>query len=258
MIADIAYLSPFAFKFFKGFAIGAYNLSKRGYETVTAFTENGWVKLKDYYAKVKQTLAKGGVVVEELESVGGLSDLLRNPTFKALYEPLENGTLIRKYSQYAVTTAEEASLKLYIQEYYYTEFNKALAGEISMTAEYAAMKSLIISAATKLPKEVGRIVFRGAGATESAFARTLTKGQSFNFGGRVTSSAITEYTADLFRRGRNGDIIWKIESKNGVNLSSINPSEGEIIFKPNTQFELIDIVPSATTPNVQIYKIREL
>lgn len=65
-IADIAYLSPYALKFFKGFAKGAYNLSKRGYQTVSAFTQNGWVKLKDYYAKVKERLGQSGVILEEL------------------------------------------------------------------------------------------------------------------------------------------------------------------------------------------------
>jgi hypothetical protein len=258
MIVDFAYISPYAFKFFKGFAKGAYKLSKQGYQTVVAFTEKGWTRLKDFHAKIKERLGRSGVVVEELETVGGLNDLLRNNAFKTLYEGLENGTLVRKYSQHAVSSAEEASLKLYIQDHYYTELNKALAGEIAMTTEYAAMKSFILSAIGKLPKEFGITVFRGAGATESAFAKTLVKGQTFNFGGRITSSSTNESTADLFRRGRNGDIIWQIESKNGVSLNAINPGESEVIFKSNTQFELVDIIPSTTTPNVTIYKIREI
>jgi DNase/tRNase domain of colicin-like bacteriocin len=113
MIADIAYLSPFAFKFFKGFAIGAYNLSKRGYETVTAFTENGWVKLKDYYAKVKQTLAKGGVVVEELAAVGVgkaalLNKLISNPNVSGFVSRLDDVTdaeLIQKIDEIVTNDA---------------------------------------------------------------------------------------------------------------------------------------------------------
>jgi hypothetical protein len=78
MIADIAYISPHALKFFKGFARGAYNLSKRGYQTVSAFTENGWVKLKDYYKKVKERLGRSGVVVEDLVTSPSLLDGVYN------------------------------------------------------------------------------------------------------------------------------------------------------------------------------------
>lgn len=88
--------------------------------------------------------------------------------------------------------------------------------------------------------------------------KTLIKGQKFNFNGRFTSSSIDDSTADIFRRGGNGDVIWQIESKTGVDLKVINGSESEVLFKPFTQYELIDIIPSTKTQNVLIYKIKEL
>jgi len=202
--------------------------------------------------------AKGYLKWKALQGAGSLDDLLKNASFKALYEPLENGSHIRKYAQFNVTAAEEASLKLFIQDNYYANFNKALAGEISMTAEYSAMKDLMMSACSKLPKQVNVTVFRGAGVIESNFANGLVKGKKFNFEGRFTSSSIDDFTADIFRTGGNGDVIWQIESKTGVDLKLINSSESEILFKPYTQYELIDIVPSTKTPNVFIYKIKEI
>jgi hypothetical protein len=202
--------------------------------------------------------AGGYLKWKAVNSGGSLSDLLKNSKFKAIYEPLENGNLLRKYAQYNITTAEEASLKLFIQDDYYTNFNKALAGEIPMTAEYSTMKDLMISAHSKLPKQIGVTVFRGAGTSESIFAKSLSRGQKFNFEGRFTSSSIDDFIANDFRRAGKGDVIWQIESKTGVDLKLINSSESEVLFKPFTKYELIDIVPNAKTPNVFIYKIKEL
>jgi len=210
---------------------------------------------------------KAADILPHIEKVDGVmlrlgesakNELLKNPSFKAIFDPLENGSHARKYSQYNVTVAEEASLKLFIQDNYYSSFNRALAGEIPMTDEYSAMKELMILAHSKLPKQIGVTVFRGAGKTESVFAKNLVKGQKFDFQGRFTSSSLDDYIADLFRRGNQGDVIWQIESKTGVDLKDINSSEAELLFKPRTQFELIDIIPSTQTPNVFIYKIKEL
>ena len=218
------------------------------------------------YAKVKQIMTQSGFSDDAsdafcrrfgLQIIGSLDDLLKNPIFKGIYEPLENGSLIRKYAQYRVSTAEEASLKLFVQDNYYANFNKALAGEIPMTVEYGAMKSLIISAHSKLPKYIGT-VYRGAGKTESAFAKTLSPNQTFNFNGRVTSSSIDDFIADDFRRGGLGDVIWEIQSKTGADIKLINSAESEILFKPFTGYKLINVVSSTKTPNVLIYKIIEL
>lgn len=140
--------------------------------------------------------------------VGSLESLLNNKIFREIYEPLENGNHIRKYKQYDVSILEEAALKLYIRDDFYFNFNKALSGEIIMTTEYSVMRELLISAYSKLPKQINIIVFRGAGGKESFFAKNLVIGQKFDFGGRFTSASIDDYTADLFRRGNNGDIIW--------------------------------------------------
>ncbi|QYS90115.1 ADP-ribosyltransferase domain-containing protein [Flavobacterium davisii] len=127
-----------------------------------------------------------------------------------------------------------------------------------MTAEYSAMKDLMMLACSKLPKQLNVTVFRGAGLTESNFEKTLIKGQKFNFKGHFTSSSIDDFIADDFRRVGNGDVIWQIESKTGVDLKMINSSESEVLFKPYTQYELIDIVSSTKNHNVYIYKIKEL
>ncbi|OWP87139.1 hypothetical protein BWK60_05250 [Flavobacterium covae] len=210
-------------------------------------------------SKIEEIKNAGGYIKwKNATGSGSLDEMLKNSLFKTLYEPLENGSLIRKFAQFNVTSAEEASLKLFIQDNYYANFNKALAGEISMTTEYSAMKDLMMSACSKLPKQLNVTVFRGAGLTESNFAKTLIKGQKFNFNGRFTSSSIDDSTADIFRRGGNGDVIWQIESKTGVDLKVINGSESEVLFKPFTQYELIDIIPSTKTQNVLIYKIKEL
>ncbi|MBF7089963.1 hypothetical protein IUY40_00165 [Flavobacterium sp. ALJ2] len=137
-------------------------------------------------------------------------------------------------------------------------FNNALSGQIPMTSEYIAMKELMIFACSKLPKQIGINAFRGAGLTESNFAKTLIKGQKFNFGERFISSSLDDYTADIFRRGHKGDVIWQIESKTGIDLKLINGSESEILFKPFTQYELIDIIPSTENQKFFIYKIKEL
>lgn len=233
-------------------------------------TENGVVKnadenLDDLTTKTKENEVVpskengklGESSLKELSETENLEDLLKNPDFKVIYAPLENGTKIQKYAQYNVTIAEESALKLYIQEGYYANFNNALAGQAPMTPEYATMRDLLISAHSKLPKEA-RVVYRGAGITESNFAKGLTKGQKFDFEGRFTSSSTEESIADLFRRGKQGDVVWQIESKTGIDLGLINSSEAEILLKPYTQYELIDIIPNSKDPNVFIYQIREL
>ncbi|SHL18219.1 ADP-ribosyltransferase domain-containing protein [Flavobacterium chilense] len=201
----------------------------------------------------------GYVKWKSLSGVGEKFDnLLKNTSYNSIYEPLKNGSHIRKYANYNISIAEEAAYKLFIQDNYYSNFNKALSGVISMTPEYTEMKDLMLSAYSKFPKQIGINVFRGAGASESNFAKKLVKGQKFNFEGRFTSSSLDDYTADIFRRGNKGDVIWEIESKTGVDLKLINGSESEILFKPFAQFEVVDILPSTTTPNVFIYKIKEL
>jgi hypothetical protein len=201
---------------------------------------------------------KIGKLFTERIGAASLEDLLKNSKFKDIYQPLETGAHVRKYLQYNVTTSEEAALKLFIQDDYYAAFNKALVGDIPMTAEYAAIRDLMISAHSKMPKQVGLKVFRGAGSSESTFAKNLVKGKKFTFNGKFTSSSIDEYTAETFRYSGKGNVIWEIESKTGVDLKLINSAESEILFKPNTQFELIDIVPSSKTPNVFIYRIKEI
>ncbi|MDN3693622.1 hypothetical protein QWZ06_15660 [Chryseobacterium tructae] len=117
-------------------------------------------------------------------SLEDFSNLLKNPKFKQIYEPLENGSHVRKFGD-KITIAEEASLKLFIQDNYYSDFNKALAGEIPMTSEYKEIKKLMESAQSKLPKYNGT-VFRGAGKAESDFAKKINVGEEFDFKGRFT------------------------------------------------------------------------
>jgi len=102
------------------------------------------------------------------------------------------------------------------------------------------------------------IVFRGAGSTESAFASNLVDGQTFNFNGRFTSSSFDEYTADLFRQGNGGNVMWEIESKIGVDIKKINAGESEVLFKPFTDYELLKVAPYASNSEVLIYTIKEL
>jgi hypothetical protein len=146
---------------------------------------------------------------------------------------------------------------LSLQDNYYEKFNKALAGSIPMTNEYYAMRELMNSAHIKLPKYRG-IAYRGAGKTESSFAKTLIEGQKFDFNGRFTSSSLEAFIADNFRYGGQGDVIWEIESKTGVDLAKINSSESEILFKPYTNYQLIKIEKSNKNNDVFIYKIKEL
>ncbi|WP_291286251.1 hypothetical protein [Flavobacterium sp.] len=253
------------------------DLSTSGTEFKTVVKEsdgfNAWLILNNEAPTLRTNIEELKLVsknLEEIDKVGGylkwkslsvtvekLDNLLKNTSFNAIYEPLKNGSHIRKYANYNISVAEEAAYKLFIQDNYYSNFNKALSGGIPMTAEYTEMKDLMISAYSKFPKQIGINVFRGAGLSESNFAKTLVKGQKFNFEGRFTSSSLDDYTADIFRRGNKGDVIWEIESKTGVDLKLINGSESEILFKPFVQFEVVDIVPS-TTPNIFIYKIKEL
>jgi TANFOR domain-containing protein len=192
------------------------------------------------------------------EKWGSLEDLLLNIKYKSIYDPLLNGSNIRKFAQYNVTIAEEAALKLYVGEDFYANFNKAMAGEIGITSEFEAVKRLLISAHSKFPKVVDINVFRGAGVSESQFAKNLSLEQEFDFKGRFTSSSNNEFTADLFRQGRKGDVIWKIKSKTGIDLQAINPDEAEIFFNTMTKFKLKRISPSITNPSVKIYEIIEL
>lgn len=188
--------------------------------------------------------------------ISSLDDLLKNPKFKQIYEPLENGSHIRKFGD-GVTTAEEASLKLFIQDNYYSDFNKALAGEIPMTAEYNEMKKLMESAQSKLPKYNGT-VYRGAGKAESDFAKTLSVGEDFDFGGRFTSTSTEVYIASDFMRGNNGSVMWEIEAKLGTDLKSINSSEFEVLLRTNSKYKLVEIKNHPTSSDVKIYKIKEL
>ncbi|WP_312298280.1 fibronectin type III domain-containing protein [Chryseobacterium sp.] len=183
------------------------------------------------------------------------NELLKNPKFKQIYEPLENGSHIRKFGD-GVTVAEEASLKLFIQDNYYSDFNKALAGEIPMTAEYNEMKKLMESAQSKLPKYNGT-VFRGAGKAESDFAKSLSVGQDFNFNGRFTSSSVSESEAGMFMYGGKGDIMWKINSKSGTDIRVINPKEQEILLRSNAKYKLESITPKEGNSTVLIYEITE-
>jgi hypothetical protein len=185
------------------------------------------------------------------------SNLLDNASYKSVIDPLISGAHV-KLLGHGVNNAEEAAMKLFIMDNYYRNFNKALSGEIEMKPEYFAMKELMESAHSKLPKVDGPIVFRGAGADESTFAGNLLNGQTFNFNGRFTSSSYDEFTADMFRRGNGGNVIWRIEPKTGVDIAKINASESEVIFKPFTNYELLNIEPSASNPQVLFYNIKEL
>ncbi|WP_326983252.1 hypothetical protein VUJ46_01520 [Chryseobacterium sp. MYb264] len=185
------------------------------------------------------------------------NELLKNPKFKQIYEPLENGNIGRKYITHNVTSAEEASLKLFTQDDYYNNFNKALTGEIPMTTEYTEMKKLMESAQSKLPKYNG-VGFRGAGIAESAFAKKLSVGQEFGLGGKFVSSSTEKHIAGQFAAGSKGDVIWEITSKTGTDLSAINPSEAEVLFKPSTKFKVVEIVQHDEIPSMTKYKIIEL
>lgn len=234
---------------------------------------NAWLVLNNEAPNLRANIDALTLVsknLEDINKVGGylkwkslngtekIDNLIKNTSFNAIYEPLKNGSHIRKYENYNISIAEETAYKLFIQDNYYSNFNKALSGGIPMTPEYTEMKELMISAYSKFPKQIGINTFRGAGLSESNFAKRLVKGQKFNFEGRFTSSSLDEYTAVIFRRGNNGDVIWEIESKTGVDLKLINGSESEILFKPFAQFELLDIISSTTDPKIFTYKIKEL
>lgn len=182
MIADFAYISPYAFKFFKGFARSTYNLSKRGYQTITAFTENGWVKLKDYYAKVRETLAKNGIVVEELSNSASLLDIIYN-TQKAVVTQWKNiistATNIRKgnfgemASDMTLTEKGYEALHTRLQtideptrqgidgvfkkgnEYFIVEAKYKGTATLSMTADGKQMSDTWINGSNRLRNAVG-------------------------------------------------------------------------------------------------------
>jgi len=80
---------------------------------------------------------------------------------------------------------------------------------------------------------VNKLLYRGAGEKESIFAKALKEGDDFDFSGRFTSSSDEFSEANLFRRGGKGDVIWEIQSKTCVDITKINSSEAEFLFKPD-------------------------
>lgn len=183
--------------------------------------------------------------------------LLQNPQYSNILDPLTSGAH-NKLLGHGVNNTEEAAMKLFKGDDYFRNYNKALAGDLPMTPEYHAMKVLMEAAHTKLPKVNDAIVFRGAGSSESEFASNLVEGQKFDFEGRFTSSSFDEFTADLFRRGNGGNVIWRIESKTGVDIKKINAGESEVLFKPFAKFELLNVTRSSSNSEVLIYSIKEL
>jgi hypothetical protein len=191
MIADIAYISPHALKFFKGFARGAYNLSKRGYQTVSAFTENGWVKLKDYYKKVKERLGRSGVVVEDLVTSPSLLDGVYN-TQKTIVNQWKNviaaESNIRKgnfgeiTSDMTLTEVGYESLHTRLQtidaptrqgidgvfkkgnEYFIVEAKYKGTATLSMTADGKQMSDTWINGSNRLQNAVSPTVFQDINA----------------------------------------------------------------------------------------------
>jgi hypothetical protein len=111
------------------------------------------------------------------------------------------------------------------------------------------MRDLMEAAHAKLPKEVNKLLYRGAGANESMFAKGLKQDDEFGFGGRFTSSSSEFSEADIFRRAGEGDVIWEIESKTAVDITKLNSSEAEFLFTPSAKYKLDKIVPLENNPS---------
>lgn len=227
------------------------NESGRAVGEIIVDCEKAWELLVPIADAISYTIKQDAIFLV------AFGQLLDNPLYRSFVNPLISGDHVLKLGS-GVNEIEEAAMKLFVSHSYYRDYNRALAGEIEMRLEYKAMKVLMESAHNKLLKVEGTQLFRGAGEDESNFASNLTIGQEFDFEGRFTSTSYELFIADLFRRGNRGTVIWQIRSRTGVDISRINSGEREVLFKPFTKYELIDIQSASPNSEVLIYIVNEI
>jgi hypothetical protein len=109
------------FEIFKKVYLETKDLQKAAFATPTGkiARSKGFEKVNEKLEQdIINSINNGNVIIEFTGTVKGLDDLLKNPTFKSIYDPLKNGDHIRKYAIYDVSIEEEAALKLFIEDNY--------------------------------------------------------------------------------------------------------------------------------------------
>lgn len=90
-IANLAYLSPFALKFSKGFADRVAKISYAD-EGIEIFGAKGWEQVKDFYYKLKPRLEDAGKVVDKLVGGTKVGDVIIGKTVQQV-RPGTNGII---------------------------------------------------------------------------------------------------------------------------------------------------------------------
>ncbi len=130
----------------------------------------------------------------------------------------------------------------------YTQLNPALRGQTAMTPETEAFSTHLTEGLDRLPPYDG-VSTRGSSPPQSVLDGYQP--------GRVVSDAAPKSTAVDPNRAFEGSLIETVQGNSGRDISAFsNYPETEVLFKPGTQFEVLDRV---TTPSDQtLVNIREI
>jgi SPP1 gp7 family putative phage head morphogenesis protein len=181
----------------------------------------------------KKTL--DGIVVQKEES-----DVMK--IFKDTYEEKEDynyeySRVIDFQNENGLSDAERIAINMYsISSHKYV--NRILR-ENDITEQGQSFINVLNRGLEKL-KPVKTTVFRGANLTKEQLNSYL---DAFKNNTPVTETAFTSTSLNKKTAERFGDTIFKIESKNGKNitvLSKYGDAESELLFKPDTKFKITE------------------
>ncbi len=130
----------------------------------------------------------------------------------------------------------------------YTQLNPALRGQTAMTPETEAFSTHLTEGMDRLPPYDG-VSTRGSTPPQSVLDGYKP--------GSIVSDAAPKSTAVDPNRAFDGNLIETVQGTSGRDISAFsNFPETEVLFKPGTQFEVLDRV---TTPSGQtLVNIREI
>lgn len=170
------------------------------------------------------------------------SELLKDENFKKYFDELLLNPSKRVLPDILVVD-EEAVLKYYTTNPGYSNFNKALRGEIAMTDKFKAQEKLMNQALEKLPNSIynqsDELFYRIEKLTVEQIGSIYKEGEI------LTTKAFTSctYSREAIEQAmvqREHSVLIRIKGKNGKLIEEFStlPKEKEILFRPNTTFKV--------------------
>ncbi|SNR14557.1 ADP-ribosyltransferase [Tenacibaculum jejuense] len=225
-----------------------------------------FTKQKDGTVKQKSAQSPKAPTSEHLSNfvqLGGnidskLEALLKQGTFKNIYDNLVSNPSLRKLEKYGLTIQEEASFVYYKDSFngYIYDFSIGKQVDEEWRLFLEPLLESLGTGYSKLPKNTNTI-YRGLQREEASKILALNVGERFDFEGAYKSFS-TEYgVAEDFRQIHRSNVILELKSKTGASLMDINPDEFEVLTDRNVLYEVVDKKLSTET-NIWTVKIKEV